>query len=138
MNRTRARALWSQVAHGPHDAELQAWLRTVARDMLDADAQADGNRRESALAAATRLRGKVLRDVHDRLLAISFYGVQYPEPSANNPPLREFIANALGWQVSDETADKRIRDALATLRQAERDRYLRIVNRAGRKPRRQI
>jgi DNA-directed RNA polymerase specialized sigma24 family protein len=166
MNRARARLLWAQVAAGGHyDEAVQEWLRTVAKNMLDADKKKNGNERASALAAATGLRGEVDQAVVDRRLLIMFYGHLYPEPSPTNPPLRDFLANVLNpaaitqpmrdslakvlgrpvtdndfaksmsWDVTDETADKRIRDALAKLKPDERKAYDAVIARAGRKPR---
>lgn len=137
-----ARSMWSRVAYGEIDENTREWLRNVARRMLDADElnrPEQKNARTAAMIAATDLTGKVDQAMQDRLWAIFCYGEQYPTALPENPPLRDFLCQFLHWHdISDETADRRIRSAVDSLSVKARAQYNAILARSGRKPRREI
>lgn len=65
MNRTEARALWQRIAagdlehHDPADpVDLQAWVRQVAKQLLEADDQPNAKKRPGRVVAAVGLSGK--------------------------------------------------------------------------------
>ena len=71
MNRTEARALWLRVAAGDLEhlehleqfdlVDLHAWMRQVAKQLLEADGEPDAKRRPGRILTAVGLRGKVDR-----------------------------------------------------------------------------
>lgn len=65
MNRTEARALWQRIAAGDLEhldrvdpVDLHAWVRQVAKQLLDADDEADAGKRPGRVLAAVGLSGK--------------------------------------------------------------------------------
>lgn len=65
MNRTEARALWQRIVEGELEhreqldpVDLHAWVRQVAKQLLEADEEPDAKRRPGRVLTAVGLGGK--------------------------------------------------------------------------------
>lgn len=123
MNRAEARDLWRRIAAGGLDGvqddevDLQAWVASVARKVLEADDTVDEKQRPYNITAALGLRGAL--DPHADLrryfqLVAEFEPV---EPFKRGEERRQMIAIARAmrpeWeQLDDDTVFKRVQRLL--------------------------
>lgn len=110
--RSDARALWERVAAGDIDADVLAWLQTVAGRVVLAD-KAGGKHRDRALADALGLRGAVDRSAEIRQVVEVFDALEALEPVRRGHETRSLIEllrlrGLLGEEVTDDEARKRI------------------------------
>lgn len=110
--RSEARALWGRVASGDIDADVLAWLQTVAGKVVRAD-KAGGKHRDRALADALGLRGVVDQLAEIRQIVEVFDALDTLEPVRRGHETRSLVEllrqrGLLGEEVTDDEARKRI------------------------------
>jgi len=123
MSRADARGLWERVAAGDLDGvqddevDLQAWVRSVARKVLDADDTVDEKQRPYNITAAVGLRGPLdlHADLRNHLRIVAEF--EPAEPFKRGEERRQMITLARAmrpeWdQMDDDTVFKRVQRLL--------------------------
>ena len=87
-DRTASVTMWSMVAGGVFDADVQYWLQQVAANLLDAESKDAGTLRDRAIVRAVGLEGKTdrHRDLREYAWTMKAFG-------ANRQSSIEAIAN---------------------------------------------
>lgn len=123
MTRAEARALWARIVAGDLEGaqydpvDLHAWLRAVARKVLEADDTVDEKQRPYNITAAVGLRGPLDQhaDLRDHLKLINEFEPAVPFKRGEERQQLIALARAMRpeWdQVDDDTVFKRVQRLL--------------------------